>query len=77
MIKRGANPVSTITGNGVYSVNAGGYAYIRLHLTAISTGSIVVNASGTPALFFTETQPLGRNTYGASSYWIGCGQLSD
>jgi hypothetical protein len=41
--------ISAITGNGVYRINTTGLAQVRFHLTGISTGSISVSGSGSPA----------------------------
>lgn len=58
--------ISAITGNGLYRVNSSGFARIRVHLTAISTGSVVVAMSGTPGVSLSVTAPLRRATYSAA-----------
>lgn len=62
----GAGRILNITGNGVYKINAVGYAQIRFNLTAISTGSINVAYSGTPATGLVEVATVKRSTYAAS-----------
>lgn len=61
----GGVPQSTITGTGLYRVNVAGAAQVRVNVTAISTGSVVVSASGNEATGAVINAPLQRSTYTA------------
>lgn len=58
--------ISAVTGNGVYRLKAAGFAQVRFHMTAISTGSAVVSGAGGPAADMLLTSPLRRATYSAA-----------
>lgn len=63
----GGPPVSTVTADGVYIVRSAGFLQCEFDLTAISTGSAIINASGTPAGSVSVALPLKRGTYGVTT----------
>jgi len=63
----GGTQTASITGNGLYRCNTAGAAAARLNVTAISTGSVVVSMSGSPATGLAISVPLHRATYSAAT----------
>lgn len=41
-------PVQTITGNGLWRVKSGGYTRVRLNITSIGSGNVVLTMTGVP-----------------------------
>jgi hypothetical protein len=64
--------VTNISANGLYRVNASGFAQIRLNLTAIASGSLAVAASAGMGQSLEDTLPVSRATYSAAAL-IGTG----
>lgn len=55
-----------IVGDGLYAFDIGGAASARLNITALSTGSVVVSASATPAACISAVGIIAKATYSAS-----------
>lgn len=68
----GAGRITNVIGNGLYKVNVAGFAQVRLNLTAISSGSIVVTASAGQGEDFLTTIPAVRASFSAAAS-IGTG----
>jgi hypothetical protein len=65
--KVGVGIVQSITGNGVYRVNASGAVQGRLNISAISTGTVILSMSGSPGMFYTnQGVTLRRPSYSAT-----------
>lgn len=47
----GSKPLAAATSNGVYEINTQGMAQLRITVSAVGSGAIVVGASGTPGFY--------------------------
>jgi hypothetical protein len=58
--------VLSVSANGYWRVNTTGFAKVRFRATAISTGSVTVAMSGTPAAGIVQQDTVKRETYSAA-----------
>jgi hypothetical protein len=61
-----AGKIANVTGDGIYRLKTDGYAQVRFNLTAISTGSVNVNYSGTNGDCRVDVDLERRVTYSAA-----------
>lgn len=58
---------STLSVAGLYRVDVSGYAQVRVNVSAISTGSVIVSASGGNPDGVDYVTPIQRSTYSATA----------
>lgn len=64
--KSGVGRLATVNGNGLYRFNAAGLAQVRLNITALSSGTVIMTGSASLGNQFTSFLQSTRQTYTAS-----------